>query len=287
MRRASLALAFAAGGRPWPAAPIVASHVLPPLVAALLAWAPTSALDRMRADVQRARRLGSYELTERLGAGGMDEVWRANHQLLARPAAIELVSPELLGAKDARSREMLIQRFEKEAQVTASLESPHSVELYDFGVSSDGVLFYVMELLHGMDLETLVQRFGALPPERVLHLLAQACDSLDDAHERGLIHRDITPANLFVARKGATHDFSRVLDFGLVKRWDAPPDAAASSLGEGSPLRTAVGQIAGTPAFLAPEAVLGEGSIDRRVALVARARGSVVAAAFASGGQGP
>jgi serine/threonine protein kinase len=273
----ALALYFAISGVPWPARVVTSSLVLPPFLCAFLAWAPTSALHRLGLAVQRARRLGSYELVERLGQGGMGDVWRANHRLLARPAAVKLIKPEMLGAQNPASRAALVRRFEKEAQATASLDSLHTVELYDFGVSSDGVLFYVMELLHGLDVHQLVARFGPLPSERVIHLLMQACDSLDDAHNRGLIHRDIKPANLFITRKGGVCDFLKVLDFGLVKRWrdDALVQSVDGTTRDGltradaETQHTALGQVVGTPAFLAPEAALGEFAVDARADLYA------------------
>jgi len=267
----ALVLMCLLGGRPWPDPSTAASFVLPPFLCALLAFAPTLALHRLRAAVQSARRLGNYELTEQLGQGGMGEVWRARHRLLARDTAVKLIKPEMLGAKDSAAQKQLLRRFEKEARATASLDSPHSVELYDFGVSAEGTLFYVMELLRGADLQSLVERFGPMPPERAVHLLLQACDSLDDAHARGLIHRDIKPANLFVARKGGSHDFLKVLDFGLVKRWrpedDADRQQQLSTLAQGGSNPTALGQIVGTPAFLAPEAALGELALDGRADL--------------------
>jgi serine/threonine-protein kinase len=271
MTPATLGLMFAIEQQPWPAAPTSVSLVLPPFVCALLAWAPTNVLHRLRSAVWQARRLGNYELSERLGAGGMGEVWRARHRLLARPAAVKLIKPEVLGARDAVSRELLLSRFEQEARVTASLDSPHTVELYDFGVSADGELFIVMELLDGLDTETLVERFGPLPSERVAHLLMQACDSLEDAHRRGLIHRDVKPANLFVARKGVEFDFLKVLDFGLVKRWQSGPEATPkeSLVGALAGNQTALGQIVGTPAFLAPEAVTGNAGLDQRADIYA------------------
>jgi serine/threonine-protein kinase len=269
----AIAVTCAISGRPWPDAAVVWSYVLPPFLCAFLAWAPTSAVHRLGAAVQHARRLGNYELVERLGQGGMGEVWRANHRLLARPAAVKLIKAEMLGAKHSTARSALMRRFEKEAQVTASLDSAHTVELYDFGVSPDGVLFYVMELLHGVDIQALVERFGPVPSERVVHLLVQACDSLEDAHRRGLIHRDIKPANLFLARKGDTYDFLKVLDFGLAKRWRAGEDVELAdtlqSLSHAQSLQTGLGQIVGTPAFLAPEAALGEQAVDERADLYA------------------
>ena len=117
----------------------------------------------------------------------------------------------------AAIRELRLRRFEREARATAGLKSPHTVQLYDFGVTDDGTLYYVMELLDGMDLDTLVERFGPVPAERAIHLLLQVCASLDDAHQNGLVHRDIKPANIVVSRIGAAWDFVKVLDFGLVK----------------------------------------------------------------------
>ncbi|HMJ12962.1 MAG TPA: serine/threonine-protein kinase, partial [Polyangiaceae bacterium] len=268
----AMALIFAVTGRPWPEGAVVTSYVIPPLVCAVLAWAPTRVLEQLSAAVQKARRVGNYELRERLGAGGMGEVWLGRHRLLARPAAVKLIKPEMLGAKDQRARELVMRRFEREAQVTASLESQHTVELYDFGVSAEGVLFYVMELLRGVDLDTLVERFGPLPSERVVYFLIQACDSLEEAHARGLIHRDIKPANLFVSRKGSSVDLLKVLDFGLVKRWNRDDDdelvksLELSAPGTG---QTVAGQIVGTPAFLAPEAALGEQAVDQRADIYA------------------
>jgi eukaryotic-like serine/threonine-protein kinase len=266
-----MALVFGFTAKSWPPLEILASYLIPPFACAVLAWAPTRALAQMLVVVQKARRLGNYELTERLGAGGMGEVWLAKHRLLARPAAVKLIKPEVLGAKDAESRDSVLRRFEREAQVTANLNSPHTVELYDFGVSPDGVLFYVMELLHGVDLDTLVSRFGPLPSERVIHFLMQACDSLDDAHRRGLIHRDIKPANLFVSRRGSSVDFLKVLDFGLVKRSGGIPEQSSDSLGDSvlHTKQTGEGQIMGTPAFMPPEAILGNQAVDQRADIYA------------------
>jgi len=185
-------LAFYIGlslGVPSPAPRIVAVSFLKNYTAAILALVPTLVIRRLGADVQKAREMGSYELVEPLGRGGMGEVWRARHKLLARPAAIKLIRAEALGLQKGQLAERMVRRFEREAQATAALNSPHSVELYDFGVTGDGTFYYVMEILHGLDLETLVRRFGAVPADRVVHLLLQACDSLADAHHAGLIHR--------------------------------------------------------------------------------------------------
>ena len=147
----------------------------------------------------------------------MGEVWLARHQLLARSAAVKLVRPEVLGAGSDAAAAVMLRRFEREAQATAALSSPHSIRLFDFGVTEDRTFYYVMELLAGRDLETLVREFGPLPADRALYVLRQVCHSLAEAHARGLVHRDVTPANVYLCRMGLDYDFVKVLDFGLVK----------------------------------------------------------------------
>ena len=147
----------------------------------------------------------------------MGEVWQATHRFLARPAAIKLIKPDVLGAMTKQQADVLVERFRREAQAAAMLRSPHTIQLYDFGVTGDGTFYYVMELLNGMDLQTLVAKYGPLPPARTIHFLQQVCESLAEAHDRGLVHRDIKPANIQVCRMGHYYDFVKVLDFGLVK----------------------------------------------------------------------
>ena len=235
----------------------VVLNALENYLAAILALVPSLILRRLGGAVQKAREMGSYELVERIDHGGMGEVWRARHRMLARPAAIKLIRPDRLGLANGHDAENIVRRFEREAQATAALHSPHTVDLYDFGVTREGTFYYVMEILDGLDLESLVRRFGPVPAERAAHLLVHACDSLDDAHFVGLVHRDIKPANLYSCRRGRAHDFLKVLDFGLVKSsWaDAHSDPALSR----------ESAITGTPAYLAPEVVLGERAIDGRV----------------------
>jgi serine/threonine-protein kinase len=216
----------------------------------------------LRRQVAEASELGQYLLEERIGGGGMGEVWRARHRLLIRPAAIKLIRQGALGPMSG-DPELLVRRFEREARATAALTSPHTVQLYDFGITEDGRLYYVMELLDGLDLDTLVKQHGPLPPERVVHLLRQACSALQDAHANGLVHRDIKPANVVVSRAGTTFDFVKVLDFGLVKLDSARvADKNAINLsGEDS--------WSGTPGYMAPEVVLGAADTDHRVDLYA------------------
>ncbi|HEX9618692.1 MAG TPA: serine/threonine-protein kinase, partial [Polyangiaceae bacterium] len=172
-----------------------------PIVATAIAYYGARVVYGLNVDYARATRMGSYVLKSRLGAGGMGEVWRAEHQLLARPAAVKVIRRESLHELGI-GEETLRGRFEREAQATALLRSPHTVELYDFGVAEDGSFFYVMELLEGLDLEKLVQKYGPMPPERVVHVMLQICASLAEAHENDLIHRDIKPANIYLCQYG-------------------------------------------------------------------------------------
>ena len=180
---------------------------------------------------------------------------------MARPAAIKLIRPEMLGAEGDGKTERMLKRFEREAQATAGLRSPHTVELYDFGVSDDGIFYYAMEYLDGLDLETFVERFGPLPAARVRHVLLQVCESLADAHHQGLTHRDIKPANLVLCRLGLVCDFVKVLDFGLVKQ--------ESDTGIDATRLTVEGATTGTPAYMAPEMVVGDATVDGRANLYA------------------
>jgi serine/threonine-protein kinase len=211
--------------------------------------------------VAAARELGSYRLEEKLGQGGMGEVWRARHRMLARPAAIKLIRPPANGNGRADLSEDLRRRFEREAQVIARLRSPHTVDLFDFGVAENGAFYYVMELLDGLDTDRLVRRFGPLPTERAIHVLRQVCHSLSEAESCGLVHRDIKPANIFLCRYGEDFDFVKVLDFGLVKAFDQADD-------EG-PALTRENAVHGTPAFIAPEQALGRDDLDGRVDIYA------------------
>lgn len=241
--------------RPW-IIPYVLEVSVPTYICAGLAIFSSRVVYKLTRELSEARRLGSYQLVERIGAGGMGEVWKAKHRLLARPAAIKLIRPEVLG-----EGETALRRFEREAQATSGLSSAHSIELYDFGVTDEGTFYYVMELLQGIDLKTLVERYGPVSAERTIHILKQACHSLHDAHLTGVVHRDIKPGNLFVCRKGPEYDFVKVLDFGLVKQvGDVEPKGAQL---------TVEGVASGTPAFMAPEMIMDNRHVDGRVDLYA------------------
>jgi eukaryotic-like serine/threonine-protein kinase len=232
----------------------VAGHSLVAFFVA--AWTPfiSTRLHQMQRELSRTQDLGSYKLEALLGRGGMGEVWRASHTLLRRNAAIKLVRRGLLTEVDSPEWRQIHQRFELEAQAMASLRSPHTAALYDFGRSDDGSLYYVMELLDGLDAETLVAQFGPQPAARVISILRQACESLEEAHAAGMVHRDVKPGNLFLCRVGKRTDFVKLLDFGLVK---ALYNSGQSQLTEPT-------DSLGTPAFMSPEQVRGSEDIDAR-----------------------
>ena len=190
---------------------------------ATVAYVIARVVHRVNLRLKEAREIGSYELIEPIGEGGMGEVWRAQHRLLARPAAIKLIRSGMLG-QSHRAREALVGRFEREARETAALGSTHTIQVYDFGVTKEGDFYYVMELLEGLSLQRLVREFGPVDPGRTAYLLRQVCHSLGEAHARGLVHRDVKPANIFVCRLGPDDDFVKVLDFGLVKQTAAGED---------------------------------------------------------------
>jgi serine/threonine-protein kinase len=218
------------------------------LVATGLAYLSARRVYGLSRALSRARKVGAYELTDRLGKGGMGEVWRARHRMLARPAAIKLIRSDRTTGTSASDAEYYLERFQREVQATASLRSPHTIEIYDYGITPDRAFYYVMELLDGEDLDGLIKKHGPMPPARVVHILRQACHSLAEAHEAGLVHRDIKPANIFLCRQGRDVDYVKVLDFGLVKKLKQL---------EGTHL-TQVGTFAGTPAFGSPEAAAGK-----------------------------
>ena len=254
-------------------------------VALLFAWnlvrmrrAVTTARAQARAAEARATELGSYRLVGRLGIGGMGEVWRAEHRLLAREAAIKLVRPESL--RDPAYAPKVRERFRREAQTLATMRSQHTIALYDYGTTDDGTFFYVMELLDGIDLDKLLREHGPQPAARVIKLLIQACQSLAEAHEAGLLHRDIKPANLFVCRIADEVDVLKVLDFGIVHAMnegnptevvtlpmpETPPSRPSARLS--GPKLTAAGAMVGTPGYIPPEQAYGE-AIDARADLYA------------------
>jgi serine/threonine-protein kinase len=228
----------------------------PYLLVVIMAYVGARVVYNLGTEVTRARELGSYRLEDRLGEGGMGEVWKASHRLLARPAAIKLIRSSVAGTGAGTGDDMR-RRFEREAQVIAQLRSPHTVTLFDFGITEEGAFYYAMELLDGVDTDTLITRFGPVPAERAVHILRQMCHSLSEAESCGLVHRDIKPANIFLCRYGEDHDFVKVLDFGLAKALREPSSGAQTSV-------TMLNVVQGTPEFIAPEQALDGADVDSR-----------------------
>jgi serine/threonine-protein kinase len=240
----------------WPLWQMVAAQV--PMVTmwwtltTILATATSTVIYGLRREVREARRLGQYTLQERLGAGGMGEVYKACHGMLRRPTAIKLLLPGKAG-------EGSLARFEREVQLTARLTHPNTVTIFDYGRTPGGVFYYAMELLDGASLDIVVEVAGPMPPERVLHVLHGVAGSLAEAHGVGLIHRDIKPANIILTEQGGVPDVAKVVDFGLVKelRNDLPVALTAAE------------SVTGTPLYMSPEALTSPRDVDARTDLYA------------------
>ncbi len=209
----------------------------------------------LRAEVDKVRRLGQYTLEGKLGEGGMGVVYRASHAMLRRPTAIKILRPETAG-EDA------LRRFEREVLLTASLSHPSTVAIFDYGRTPQGLFYYAMEYLDGLNLEQLVRADGKQPPARVAHILRQVCGALAEAHGVGLIHRDVKPANIILSERGGMPDVAKVVDFGLVKSFEAAGSNAGFDV-------TSVNLLVGTPLYMPPEAIGGQTALDGRSDLYA------------------
>jgi hypothetical protein len=220
-------------------------------IAVVVASWTSHVIYRLRRRVVEARRLGQYTLEEKIGEGGMGIVFRARHALLRRPTVVKLLPLEKAG-------EANLARFEREVQLTSQLTSPNTVAIYDFGRTLDGVFYYAMEYLDGLDLERVVEQGGPQRSARVIHILAQVCSALAEAHDAGLVHRDIKPGNVMLCRHGGGHDVVKVLDFGLVK-----------ALGVNDVKLTQVDAMVGTPLYLSPEGITNPAKVDARSDLYA------------------
>lgn len=232
------------------AADHMSSYIPGPLIAVLVAVFGTYTINAIRQEAFRAKQLGQYVLKTKLGAGGMGEVYQAEHQLLKRACAIKIIKPNK--STDAAA----LARFEREVQATARLTHWNTVEVYDYGHTDDGTFYYVMELLPGMSLEELVHRYGPLPPERAIYLLRQACWALREAHAKGLIHRDVKPANIFACERGGVYDVAKILDFGLVRE--------QVSVAHADLMLTQPGAFAGSLLYMCPEQVRSYHTLDAR-----------------------
>ena len=249
----SVAVPVAGGGLAWrslesgayPWLPLTTSMLwgFAVITCAVISWI----IYGLRAEVREARRLGQYVLEQKLGEGGMGEVYRARHGMMRRPSAIKLLRVE-------RGAESDLHRFEREVQLTSRLTHPNTITIFDYGRTHDGVFYYAMELLDGATLQRIVAVDGAQPAGRVVRILNMVCGALSEAHSIGLIHRDIKPANIMMCTQGGEHDVVKLLDFGLVKEFEGGHDVKL----------TGASTFVGTPQYMAPEAILAPDSVDVR-----------------------
>ncbi len=217
-------------------------------LAVLTAIVGVKSIGSLRKEAFDARQLGQYRLRQKLGSGGMGEVYLAEHQMMKRPCAIKIIRPEKAG------NPLVLARFEREVRATAKLSHWNSIDIYDYGRTGDGTFYYVMEYLPGHNLSELVEGNGPLPAARIVHLMHQVCDALAEAHEQGLVHRDIKPANIFCANRGGQFDVAKLLDFGLAKPMTEVQDVGL----------TQEGAITGSPLFMSPEQATGSDQVDER-----------------------
>jgi serine/threonine-protein kinase len=220
------------------------------VLAVLAAAANSRQLYGLRARLREIGKLGQYTLEEKIGEGAMGTVYRATHAMLRRPAAIKLLAKDRTSEKDQV-------RFEREVQLTSRLVHPNTISIFDYGRTADGVFYYVMEYLEGLDLDRLVKENGPLEPARTIHILAQVCGALGEAHALTLVHRDIKPANIMLTSRIDEPDVVKVVDFGLVR-----------TVGVGA-AESRIEAITGTPMYLSPESISTPDTVDGRADIYA------------------
>ncbi len=203
----------------------------------------------LRSEVFAAKQLGQYRLKQKLGSGGMGEVYLAEHQMMKRPCAVKLIRAEKAGDPQ------MLARFEREVRATAKLSHWNSIDIYDYGRTADGTFYYVMEFLPGHNVGEIVKDYGPVSAARTVYLMDQVCAALNEAHGIGLVHRDIKPANIFCAYRGGIFDVAKLLDFGLAKPTVEMP---------GESQLTMEGTVTGSPLFMSPEQAASEDSLDAR-----------------------
>jgi serine/threonine-protein kinase len=225
----------------------LSEQVLTMALAALVSIVGVYSIGALRQEAFVAKQLGQYRLKKLLGAGGMGEVYLAEHQMMKRPCAVKLIRPERAGDPN------VLARFEREVRATAKLSHWNSIDIYDYGRTEDGTFYYVMEFLPGHNLGELVNGHGPLPAARIVYLMRQVCDALAEAHSHNLVHRDIKPANIYCAYRGGMFDVAKLLDFGLAKPLAEKRDVDL----------TQEGSITGSPLFMSPEQATSE-EVDGR-----------------------
>jgi serine/threonine-protein kinase len=227
----------------------VSGQLLFVTIAVLVGIVGVHTIGTLRRQAFAAKQLGQYRLKQRLGSGGMGEVYLAEHQMMKRPCAVKLIRPEKAG--DPR----VLARFEREVRATAKLSHWNSIDIFDYGRTADGTFYYVMEFLPGHNIGEIVEEYGPFAPARAVYLMDQVCAALAEAHGIGLVHRDIKPANIFCAYRGGVFDVAKLLDFGLAK---------PTFEGNGQAQLTMEGMVTGSPLFMSPEQASGEEGVDGR-----------------------